>query len=67
MSTQLHLRSKLDQVQRTLMGQAPDEVVAVIRESMKLLSSSGMIEKAIKTGDLAPDFTLRAGDDKQVT
>ncbi|HEB72806.1 MAG TPA: AhpC/TSA family protein, partial [Nitrospirae bacterium] len=66
MSTQLHLQSKLDQLQRTLMERSPDEVVAVIRESMKLLSSSGMIEKAIKTGDLAPDFTLQTGDGKQV-
>ncbi len=49
------------------MERSPDEVVAVIRESMKLLSSSGMIEKAIKTGDLAPDFTLQTGDGKQVT
>lgn len=67
MSTQLNLQSKLDQLQKTFLEQAPDEVVAVIRESMKLLSSSGMIEKAIKTGDLAPDFTLQTANGKQVT
>lgn len=48
------------------MEQAPEEVIAVVRESFELMASSGMIEKAKKTSDLAPDFTLPNVNDKQV-
>lgn len=58
------LTRELNAFMNSLMDRVDPQTGAVIRASHSRLAESGIAERAIKPGDVAPDFTLRDQDDK---
>ena len=56
------LTKELNAFMNSLMDRVDPQTGAVIRASHARLAESGIAERAIKPGDLAPDFTLRDQD-----
>ena len=54
----MKLQEKLDQYKQSFLDKAPAAVVAVMQRATRDLANSGLVEKAVKVGDCAPDFTL---------
>jgi len=54
----MKLQEKLDQYKKSFLDKAPPDVVAVMQRATRDLAGSGLVEKAVKVGDCAPDFTL---------
>lgn len=52
------LQDKLDDMRRTFESSAPPEALAVMHRATKDLRSSGIMERALKVGDRAPEFAL---------
>ena len=54
----MKLQEKLDQYRKSFLEKAPQDVVAIMHRATRDLADSGIVEKAVKVGDCAPDFTL---------
>jgi hypothetical protein len=54
----MKLQEKLDQYKKSFLEKAPPDAVAVMQRATRDLADSGLVEKAVKVGDCAPDFTL---------
>jgi len=54
----MKLQEKLDQYKKSFLEKAPPDAVAVMQQATQDLAESGLVEKAVKEGDCAPDFTL---------
>jgi peroxiredoxin len=54
-----NLRSTIEDYQAGMKGKVPQEVLAVMASATEALKASGIENRALKTGDLMPDFTLR--------
>lgn len=52
------LRHQLEQIKAGFLAQARPEVIAVMQQAADELITSGIINKALQSGDRAPDFTL---------
>jgi len=52
------LQEKLDAYKKSFLEKAPADAVAVMHRATRDLADSGILEKAVKVGDCAPDFTL---------
>jgi hypothetical protein len=52
------LRHQLEQIKAGFLAQARPEVIAVMQQAADELKTSGAMEKVLRTGDQAPDFTL---------
>ncbi len=61
------LQEKLDQYKKSFLEKAPPDAVAVMQQATRDLADSGLVEKAVKTGDCAPDFTLENTDNGHVS
>ncbi|MCP3954505.1 MAG: redoxin domain-containing protein [Desulfobacterales bacterium] len=55
----MKLQEKLDQYKKSFLEKAPPDAVAVMQQATRDLADSGLVEKAVKAGDCAPDFTLK--------
>jgi hypothetical protein len=62
----MKLQEKLDQYKKSFLEKAPPDAVAVIQRATRDLADSGLVEKAVKTGDCAPDFTLENTEGEKV-
>jgi peroxiredoxin len=58
----MNLQSQLDSLTAKLRAMVPAERLAVIDRAAEQLSDSGLVERALKAGDLAPVFELPDGD-----
>lgn len=58
------LTKELDAFMNSLMDRVDPQTGAIIRDSHTRLAESGIADRAIKLGDVAPDFTLRDQHDK---
>ena len=54
----MKLQEKLDRFKKSRMGKIPADAVAIMQRATRDLAESGLVEKAVKEGDCAPDFTL---------
>lgn len=64
----LPLQGKLDMLRKEFeTNMAPPAVVDLLHRAIDELISSGAVDKALKAGDIAPDFTLSDGDGNRVS
>lgn len=54
----MSLAAELSAFRADFMGKAPPEIRALMERADLELAGSGILERALKTGDLAPDFAL---------
>ncbi len=54
----MRLQDKLDEYKKSFLEKAPSEAVAVMQKATEDLKNSGILDKVLKTGESAPDFSL---------
>ena len=54
----MKLQEKLDQMKAEFESGAPPEALAVMHKTTEDLKQSGLMENALKTGDILPGFSL---------
>jgi hypothetical protein len=52
------LQDKLDEYKKRFLEKAPPEAVAVIQGATEDLKNSGILDKVLKVGEPAPEFSL---------
>ena len=55
----MNLQNQLDQIRAGSKKRLPEEAKAIMRNATELLVKSKQVEKALKLGDIAPDFALQ--------
>jgi len=63
----MKLQDKYQQVQQIMAEQVPQEIMDVFKQSLMQLIEQKLESKALKEGDIAPDFTLLASDGTKVS
>lgn len=61
------LQDQLDQRKKEFEAQADPEKIAAYNKGVETVAQSGMLKRALKAGDTAPDFTLKNATGKKVT
>ena len=62
----MSLQEKIQTKKEEFQSSAPADVLDVMGRALKTLRESGIVEKALKEGDTAPDFTLNEAGGKPV-
>jgi len=62
----MSLQEKLNAVKNEFESSAPKEALSVMHRAVEDLRNSGIMERVLKVGDTAPDFTLNNPDGKPV-
>ena len=52
------LQDKLDEYKKSFLEKAPPEAVEVIQRATENLETSGVLDKVLKVGESAPEFSL---------
>jgi hypothetical protein len=52
------LQDKLDEYKKSFLEKVPPEAVEVIQRATEDLKNSGILEKVLKVGESAPEFSL---------
>jgi hypothetical protein len=52
------LQDKLDEYKKSFLEKAPPNAVEVMQRATKDLKNSGILEKVLKVGEFAPEFSL---------
>lgn len=60
------LQEELDKISESTAASAPKEALAVMHRATEELKHSGILDRTVKVGDKAPDFTLNNADGKPV-
>jgi hypothetical protein len=60
------LQGKLDAQKKGFKEQAPKEAVEIVHRAAEDLSNSGILERAIKVGEKAPNFSLRNASGEEI-
>jgi peroxiredoxin len=60
------LADDLDTFRETFMSSVPEAIREAMLRADRTLAASGIVERALKPGDLAPDFTLPGADGAKV-
>jgi hypothetical protein len=55
----MKLKEKIQAKKEESQASAPKEVLETMGRAIRNLENSGIMERALKVGDMAPDFTLR--------
>ncbi len=55
----MKLQEKLDAFRKNFEKQVPPEALEIMHRATEDLRNSGIMDRAVKVGDKAPDFTLR--------
>lgn len=63
----MKLQEKLDAFREDFEKQVPPEALKIMHRATEALRNSGILERAVKVGDTAPDFTLKNTDGKDVS
>ena len=61
----MSLQKKLDALKKGFEAQAPKEAVEIIHRATADLATSGILERTVKLGDEAPDFSLQNADGQE--
>ena len=62
----MNLQEKLDAHKNEFIKKVPEEVLATMQRAKDELIHSGIMERTVKVGDLAPDFELTNTDGNQL-
>ena len=54
----MRLQEKLDAYKKDFLTKVPPDALSIMQQATSDLNGSGILAKAIKVGDLAPDFEL---------
>lgn len=54
----MRLQEKLDEYKRKFLETAPPESVAIMQKATEDLKNSGILDKVLKVGESAPEFSL---------
>ena len=54
----MKLQDRLDEYKKGFLEKAPPEAVALMQRSTEDLKNSGILDKVLKVGELAPEFSL---------
>ena len=57
------LKEKMDAAKAATAEKVPPEILKVMKGSLEALAQSGLAERALKPGDVAPPFTLNNVND----
>ena len=60
------LQEKLNNLKANFEKSAPKEAIEIMHRATNDLSSSGILDGVVKTGDTAPEFELKDNDEKVV-
>ena len=52
------LQDKLDEYKKSFLEKAPQEAVVVMQRATEDLKNSGILDKVLKVGESAPEFSL---------
>ena len=63
----MKLQEKLDALRKNFEKQVPPEALETMHRATDDLRNSGIMDRAVKVGDQAPDFTLRNTSGKEVS
>jgi len=63
----MSLQDKIAAYKKGMMKKAPPEALAIIQRTTEDLRRSGIVERAVKTGERAPDFELPDSEGKPVS
>lgn len=63
----MRLQEQLDAFRKSFEAQAPKDVLEIMHRATEGLRNSGILERAVKVGDRAPDFSLRNTRGQEVT
>ena len=63
----MKLQEKLDAFRKNFEKQVPPEALKIIHRATDDLRNSGIMDRALKVGDKAPDFTLRNTGGREVS
>lgn len=55
----MKLQEKLDAHKKDFVSKVPADILAIMQRAKEDLARSGLLAKAVKVGDLAPDFELK--------
>jgi hypothetical protein len=59
------LQEKLTRLRKGFEAQAPKEVVETMHRATADLEKSGILDRTVKVGDQAPDFSLKNADGQE--
>lgn len=63
----MSLNEKLEEMRQASWGRWAPEKVAILHRSRDEIARSGMLDRVLKSGDRAPDFTLKSADGVDVS
>ncbi len=63
----MKLQEKLDAFRKNFEKQVPPEALEIMHRATDDLRNSGIMDRALKVGDKAPDFTLRNTGGREVS
>jgi hypothetical protein len=63
----MRLPEQLDAYRKSFEAQAPKNVLEIMHRATEDLRNSGILERAVKVGERAPDFSLRNTRGQAVT
>ncbi|MFQ5772529.1 MAG: hypothetical protein ACE5HX_18475 [bacterium] len=60
------LQDKLNEIRASFEKNAPKEVLSLMHQATEDLRNSGIVERALKVGDIAPGFELENAEGKMI-
>ncbi len=63
----MKLQEKLDTIKKDFEKRLKPEIVEVMHRATDDLRNSGIVGRAVKVGDKAPDFTLKNTDGQEIS
>ena len=63
----MKLQNKLNALKKGFEDSAPKAVVEIMHRATENLSNSGILERTIKAGEKAPNFSLKNGNGEEIS
>ena len=63
----MKLQEKLNAVRKDFQAKAPKDAVEIVHKATEHLNNSGILDRALKVGDKAPDFSLPDGTGRSIS
>ena len=63
----MKLQEKLDAFRKNFEKQVPPEALEIMHRATDDLRNSGIMDRAVKVGDRAPDFTLKNSSGREIS
>lgn len=63
----MSLKDKLDKLKESFKTKAPPDAQEIMHRATEDLKNSGILDRVIKVGDKAPDFTLKDTEGQEVS